>query len=26
VNGGTNSSLGDSEGERLWYFGGKFVF
>ncbi len=26
VNGGTNSSLGDSEGERLWYFGGKFIF
>jgi hypothetical protein len=26
VNGGTNSSLGGSEGERLWYFGGKFIF
>ncbi len=26
VNGGTNSSLGGSEGERLWFFGGKFIF
>jgi Carboxypeptidase regulatory-like domain len=26
VNGGTNSSLGDSEGEHLYYFGGKFIF
>ncbi len=26
VNGGTNSSLGDSQGEHLYYFGGKFIF
>jgi hypothetical protein len=26
VNGGTNSSLGGSEGERLFFFGGKLIF
>jgi hypothetical protein len=22
----TNASLGGSQGERMWYFGGKFIF